>query len=81
MALNCWLTSRARVGFTGDMVSAVAVAEVTVKEVVALIDPVEAVIVTLPDETPRASPLVGDVSPIVAMALFDELQLTLEVMF
>ena len=81
MALNCWLTSRGSVGFTGEMVSAVAVADVMVREVVALIDPVEAVMVTLPDDTPRVSPLVDDVSPIVAMALFEELQLTLEVMF
>lgn len=80
-ALSCWLTSRASVGFAGEMVSAVAVAEVTVREVVALIDPIEAVMVTLPGETPRASPLVGDVAPIVAMLLFEELQLTLEVMF
>jgi hypothetical protein len=52
VALNCWLTSSARVGFMGKMLSEVAVAEVTVRDAVAEIDPDEAVIVTLPAETP-----------------------------
>ena len=57
-----------------------ALAEVTVSDAVAEILPEVAVIVVVPAETPVASPLVGEVSLMVAKVGFDELQLTLPVM-
>jgi hypothetical protein len=59
----------------------VALAEVTVKTaaVVDVIVPKVAVILVFPADTPKARPLVGVVSLIVATAGLDELQLTLAV--
>ena len=57
-----------------------ALAEVTVNDAVTEILPEVAVMVVVPAETPVASPLVGEVSLMVANAGFDELQLTLPVM-
>jgi len=45
-----------------------------------VIVPEVAVILVVPADTPRASPLVGTVSLIVATPVLDELQLTLPVM-
>jgi hypothetical protein len=81
VAVNCWLTSSARLAFMGAMAREVAVAEVTVREVIPEIDPEVALMVTLPAETPCASPFVGEVLLTVATEAFEELQFTLAVMF
>jgi len=65
----------------GAMAREVAVAEVTVREVVPEIDPEVALMVTLPAETPCTSPFVGEVLLTVATEPFEELQFTLAVMF
>lgn len=80
MAVNCWLTSSAMVAGLGEITRPVAWAEVTLSVVVAETFPELAVMVVVPAETPVASPLVGEVSLIVATVLSDELQLTLPVM-
>ena len=62
------------------IVSDVALAEVTVKTAAGdVIVPEAAVMFVLPAPTPKASPLVGVVSLMVAAAGFDELQLTFPV--
>jgi hypothetical protein len=59
----------------------VALADVTVNTAVfEVIEPELAVMLVLPAATPRASPLVGVVSLMLATAGLDEFQLTLPVM-
>lgn len=65
----------------GVIAKEVAVAAVTVNDAFAEIDPEVAVMVVLPAATPWARPFVGLVSLIVAAAVFEELQSTVEVMF
>ena len=60
----------------GVTVSEVAVSAVTVRDAWAEMPPEVAVMVVVPAETPRANPLVREVSPMVANAVVDELQLT-----
>ena len=78
-AVNCWLTPNAI--FVGPLVTRdVALAEVTVNTAVfEVIEPEVAVMLVVPAPTPRANPLVGVVSLMVATAGLDELQLTLPV--
>jgi hypothetical protein len=59
----------------------VADAELTVSVAVPEMAPDVAVMVVVPDETASASPFVGELSLTLATAVFEELQLTLEVMF
>ena len=68
--------------FAGPVIARdVALAEVTVNTAVfEVIEPKVAVIFVLPAPIPRASPLVGVVSLIVATAGLDEVQLTVPVM-
>jgi len=79
VAVNCWLTSSAMDAGLGEITSEVAVAEVTVSAAVAETLPEVAVIVVVPWVRPVASPLPGEVFPMVANAVFDELQVTLPV--
>lgn len=61
----------------GEIASEVALAEVTVKTAAGeVIVPEVAVMFVVPPATPRASPLVGVVSLMVATPVLDELQLT-----
>lgn len=62
------------------MASDVALAEVTVKVAVPEMLPEVAVIVVVPAATPSAKPWVGELLPILATPVFEELQLTLPVM-
>ena len=81
VAVNCSARPRGKLGFAGPTLSEVAAALVTVSEAVPEIAPEVAVIVVLPPATPCANPWVGDELPMVAAALFEEVQVTLPVMF
>src|SRR5207248_1089350 len=79
VTVNCRLTNNVIEAGLGVIASDVALAAVTLSVAVAETLPEVAVIVVVPAETPRANPLVGEVSLIIATAGFDELQVTLPV--
>lgn len=81
VAVNCSARPRGKLGFAGLTLSEVAAALVTVSDAVPEIAPEVAVIVVLPPATPCAKPWVGDELPMVAAAVFEDVQVTLPVMF
>jgi len=76
VAINCCVVPRAMFGFVGVTAMDTSVAEVTVKEVVPEMLPDAAVIVVCPVATEVASPLEPEALLMVAMAVFEESQVT-----
>jgi hypothetical protein len=77
MAMNVWLVPTAPLKVPGETVIEVSVGAVTVSAALPLSDPLAAVIVTEPGDTPPATPPLL----IVANVVFELLQLTLLVRF
>jgi hypothetical protein len=81
VAFSCWLLSSGRLGLAGVIARLIGATLFTVRVAVPDINPEVAVIVTLPEVTPVASPEVGTLELIVATPVLEELHVTLDVMF
>jgi hypothetical protein len=80
-AVNCWATPRAMFAFAGDTAIDATVADVTVRVAEPEIEPDVAEIVVLPADSAWASPCSAVALLMLATAVFDELQVTLAVIF
>jgi hypothetical protein len=80
-AVNCWATPSEIVALAGDNAIEVTVAEVTVRVAEPEIEPDNAEIVVVPADSAWASPCSAVALLMLATAVFDELHVTLAVMF